>query len=101
MVAVEGDEQVIPHAVGNDAVRPDTGRKVGDLVIRAIDRLDMLCRACGFDVVLTDCVAGGIFESEVVLCHGFFLCFLFVVCTKAPAAGPRQALRLASCDAVR
>ena len=52
MVAVEGDEQVVANAVGNDAVRPDAGGKVGDLVIRAIDRLDVLCRACGFDVVL-------------------------------------------------
>jgi len=52
LVAVEGNQQVIPHAVGNDAVRPDAGGKVGDLVIRAIDRLDVLCGTCGFDVVL-------------------------------------------------
>ena len=52
MVAVEGDEQVVANAVGDDAVRSNAGREVGYLVIDAIDRLDVLCRACGFDVVL-------------------------------------------------
>ena len=52
MVAVEGDEQVVANAVGDDAVRSNAGREVGDLVIDAICCLDVLYRACGFDVVL-------------------------------------------------
>jgi len=97
---------------GLDGSAPHVARWLGDIrryfpsrVVRvmqtdAIDRLDVLCRACGFDVVLTDCVAGGVFEGEVVLCHGVFLCFLFVVApkdTRILVAGACGACPVGSC----
>ena len=75
LVTVEGDEQVVADAVGNDALRADAGSKVGDLVVNAIHGLDVLGCARGFDVVLANGVAGGVLQGKVELCH--VVAFLF------------------------
>ena len=73
MVAVKRDQQVIAHAVGDDAFRADAGGEVGDLVVNAINGLDMLRCAAGADVVLADGIAGSVLQGEIELCHVAFL----------------------------
>ena len=75
LVTVEGDEQVVADAVGNDALRADAGGKVGDLVVNAVNSLDVLGGARGFDVVLANGVAGSVLQGKVELCH--VVAFLF------------------------
>ena len=55
---VEGDEQVVAAARGVDADRASTGRRVGELVVRAVHGVD-LCDARGVQVVVGDGVAFG------------------------------------------
>ena len=92
--AVEGDEQVAALLRGGDVLRAEACRKVGELVADAVFRRDVQRAAGGVEVVLGDRAAAAVVQGEGDLGH---VAFLFTVCTKAPAAGMRQALRLASC----
>ena len=61
LAAVEGDEEVVADAVGDEAFRAEAGRRVGKLVVRAVYRLDVLCAASTVEVVLAKGVAAGVF----------------------------------------
>mgnify|MGYP002751778370 CR=1 FL=1 len=61
LAAVEGDEEIIADAVGDEAFRAEAGRRVGKLVVRAVYRLDVLCAASTVEVVLAKGVAAGVF----------------------------------------
>ena len=61
---VEGDQQVVSLPFGDEAFRADAGRGVGELVIHAINRLDVQRAACSVDAVLAEGVAGGVVQGE-------------------------------------
>ena len=61
---IEGNQQVIALALGDDAFRTDAGHRVGELVVRAVNRLYVQRAACGVDVVLSEGVAGGIVQGK-------------------------------------
>ena len=61
LAAVEGDEEIIADAVGDEAFRAEASRRVGKLVVRAVYRLDVLCAASTVEVVLSKGVAAGVF----------------------------------------
>ena len=97
--AVEGDDEVAALLRGGDALRPEAGRVIGELVVNAVLRLDVQRAAAGIKVVTRDRLAAGLFvQGEGDFCH---VTVLFVVCSEVPAASLRQALFLASWGAVR
>ena len=65
---VEGDEQVIAGAGGVNADRAGAGRGVGELVVRAVDGVNLL-NAGGVEIVMGDGVAIDVFDVECDLCH--------------------------------
>ena len=97
--AVKGDDEVAALFAGGDALRPEAGRVIGELVVNAVLRLDVQRAAAGIEVVTRDRLAAALFvQGEGDFCH---VTVLFVVCSEAPAASLRQALFLASWGAVR
>ena len=58
VAVVEGDEQVVAAARGVDAHRAGAGRRVGELVVRAVDGVNLF-DARGVQVVVGDGVAFG------------------------------------------
>ena len=76
VAVVKGYKQVVAAARGVDADRASTGRRVGELVVRAVHGVD-LCDARGVQVVLGDGVAVGGFQGEGDVAHvGFLSVFL-------------------------
>ena len=61
---IEGNQQVIALALGDETFRADAGRLVGELVVGTIYRFDVQRAACGVDVVLANGVAAGVVQGE-------------------------------------
>ena len=61
---IEGNQQVIALALGDETFRTDAGRLVSELVVGTIYRFDVQRAACGVDVVLANGVAAGVVQGE-------------------------------------
>ena len=83
LVAFEGDEQVVADAVGDDALRAQSGRGIHELIAGTANGLNMLRTADCIEAVLTNPFIGSVKYLDGDLSgHGCFPEFHYVYVAK-------------------